>query len=400
MINIQVALADSTDYNPAQFPELQLRQSWHQAGVPSDIRVRLAGVGLTQLDLWANLGETAADFLQAVHQLLGGEHPTGEGATAIMNNTRLVSAWKKARSLQNSTDSLRQDLTKDPLRTPEMSLAQYNDLRAKFLESHMDAVMLEHREPNKRFVERVARDLLVHDVVLPYHLHEVRLRSETIQQRPGFSAGAERLLQVSQEDLPATVNSEDDALNRIHALYTTFEYVGVLAFSKSQVLSGKHVGGALDFIQASEMKRQETPGLHFIVQADYRIRKKVHKLMTEDRHLFPTFAVALHHTPPSRAEHLDRSSDGDPPWLSTCSKQGCNGCRRTSRKERPRSSTQHQQEGWKQFSARWQQERVEQEPADQETQGGARRAEVAAEEGTAGKSPEKQNAAQKERVRH
>ena len=85
----------------------------------------------------------------------------------------------------------------------------------------MDAVMLEHREPNKRFVERVARDLPVHDVVLPYHLHEVRLRSETIQQRPGFSS-AERLLQGSQEDLPATVNSEDDALNRIHALYTTF----------------------------------------------------------------------------------------------------------------------------------------------------------------------------------
>ena len=56
MINIQVALADSTDYDPAQFPKLQLRQSWHQAGVPSDIRVRLAGVGLTQLGLWANLG--------------------------------------------------------------------------------------------------------------------------------------------------------------------------------------------------------------------------------------------------------------------------------------------------------------------------------------------------------
>ena len=154
-------------------PELQLRHSWHQAGVPSNIRVKLAGVGLTQLDLWANLGETAADFLQAVHQFLG-----GEGTTAIMNNTRLVSAWKKARSLQNST------------------LAQYNDLRAKSLESHLDAVMLEHREPNKRFVERVARDLLVHDVVLPYHLHEVRLRSETIQQPPGFSASAERFLQV------------------------------------------------------------------------------------------------------------------------------------------------------------------------------------------------------------
>ena len=93
----------------------------------------------------ANLGETAAEFLQAVHQFLGGEHPTGEGTTAIMN-TRLLSAWKKARSLRNSTDSQRQDLTKDLLRTPEMPLAQYNDLRAKFLESLMDTVMLEHRD--------------------------------------------------------------------------------------------------------------------------------------------------------------------------------------------------------------------------------------------------------------
>ena len=63
--DIQVALADSTDYNPAQFQELQLRQSWHQAGVPSDNRVRLAGVGLTQLDLWSTLGETAAKFLES-----------------------------------------------------------------------------------------------------------------------------------------------------------------------------------------------------------------------------------------------------------------------------------------------------------------------------------------------
>ena len=212
--------------------------------------------------------------------------------------TRTTQDWcqrgRKLAAYKNSTDSLRQDLTKDPLRIQEMPLAQYNDLRANILESHMDAVMLEHRAPHKRFVEQVAPDLLVHDVVLPCHLHEVRLRSE----RLGLSARAERLLQVSQEDLPATVNSEDDALNRIHALYTTFEYVGVLAFSKSQVLSGKHVGGALDFIQALEMKRQETPGLHFIVQADYRIWKKVHKLMTEDRHLFPTFAVAVHHTLP------------------------------------------------------------------------------------------------------
>ena len=45
--------------------------------------------------------------------------------TAIMNNTTLVSAWKKARSSQNSNDSLRQDLTRDPLRIPEMPFAQF-----------------------------------------------------------------------------------------------------------------------------------------------------------------------------------------------------------------------------------------------------------------------------------
>ena len=288
MINIQVALADSTDYNPAQFPELQLRQGWHQAGS------RLTSEsGSRELD---SLSWTCGPTLAKARQI---------------SYKPFVSYW-------------------------EESIQQ---VRAQ--------------QPNKRFVERVARDLLVHDVVLPYHLHEVRLRSETIQQRPGFSASAERLLQVSQEDLPATVNSEDDALNRIQALYTTFEYVGVLAFCKSQVLSGKHVGGAFAFIQALEM-RQETPDLHFIVQADSRIRKKVHKLMTEDRHLFPTFAVALHHTllherniwtevrmeilhGSQRAANRVATAGGEFP-----------------EEERPRSSTQHQQEGWKQFSAAWQ----------------------------------------------
>ena len=126
MINIQVALADSTDYNPAQFPELQLRQSWHQAGVPSDIRVRLAGVGLTQLDLWANLGETTADFLKPFISYW--EESIQQVRAQQPSSTTQgwwVSAWKKARSLQNSTDSLRQDLTKDPLRIPEMPPAPW-----------------------------------------------------------------------------------------------------------------------------------------------------------------------------------------------------------------------------------------------------------------------------------
>ena len=71
----------------------------------------------------------------------------------------------------------------------------------------------------KKFLERLIRDLTVNEVVLPYRLGEILLRSEDVVQKPGLSPTAEMLLKISQKEVPASVKAEDNAINRIHALF-------------------------------------------------------------------------------------------------------------------------------------------------------------------------------------
>ena len=55
---------------------------------------------------------------------------------------------------------------------------------------------------------------------------EVRLASETIATS---SRNANDLLKISEEEVLPSVDSEEDAINRINALFVAMEYLGVIA---------------------------------------------------------------------------------------------------------------------------------------------------------------------------
>ena len=141
-------------------------------------------------------------------------------------------------------------------------------------------------------MERLIRDLTVNEVVLPYRLGEIRLRSEDVVQKPGLSPTADMLLKISQEEVPASVTAEDDATNRIHALFMALEYVNVVSYAKYKRDGDTHVGGSLDYLAELERRRRDTPGLQFLL-ADERMRRKVYQLTTELKGTYPSFSAGL-----------------------------------------------------------------------------------------------------------
>ena len=126
-------------------------------------------------------------------------------------------------------------------------------------------------------------------------LRGVRLASDTVVQRPNFSATAARLLPKSHEDVPPGVSSKADALNRVRALIRAMEYLHVLPCSHKKIVNGSVIGGALDYIGELEQRVRDTPGLKFTKLADERIRQKEWSLQTESNHSSLSYAAALDH---------------------------------------------------------------------------------------------------------
>ena len=73
--------------------------------------------------------------------------------------------------------------------------------------------------------------------------------------------------------------------NRLHAFFMSLEYLNICAFSRAE--------GPLKYLQELEQFRSECPGLPFLMSADRAIRKKVYRLLSEQRATYTSFSQAL-----------------------------------------------------------------------------------------------------------
>ena len=182
-----MAGVDSTPYTADARPDQTLRQVLHAASVPEAFRLRLAEVGVLTNDVMADLGESPQAFVQNIKALLTGDNPFGEAPQSTIVEAKQVSSWRKSRALMEETDSKRSKLMEDLHMIPEIPIHEYNSYRANFVTRHPDVLVVDFEEPHKKFLERLIRDLTVNEVVLPYRLGEIRLRSEDVVQKPGLS---------------------------------------------------------------------------------------------------------------------------------------------------------------------------------------------------------------------
>eukprot|EP00971_Amphidinium_carterae_P326758 6457758-Amphidinium_carterae.1 len=207
----------------------------------------------------------------------------------------LSTVWRKCVNLSSELDKRRARMEEDPDKVPAIQAQDYAQMRSVFLGRHKDFILTEQRDPHKKFVEKILRDVGLHGVVPFYALGEVRLRSEHIKERKAIATTTDYLLKVSRADEPTQVSSESDALNRIYAFFIGLEWVGQLAFARFGITDNENkAGGALDYLEELERRRLDNPGLTFLITADRMIRQKVAKLLTDERNRFHTFSSALH----------------------------------------------------------------------------------------------------------
>ena len=101
------------------------------------------------------------------------------------------------------------------------------------------------------------------------------------------------LMRLASEDMPVNVTLEEDAMARIHAFFVTLEYLNLMSFSWYNLTNGVHSGGTLDFLTEFEEGRRETPGVNFILLADKKFRRKVFKVCSEKKELYPNYSAGL-----------------------------------------------------------------------------------------------------------
>ncbi|CAE7892640.1 unnamed protein product, partial [Symbiodinium sp. KB8] len=148
--------------------------------------------------------------------------------------------------------------------------------RDRFVRLHPDVILIDAKEPHKKFVERLSRDFLIHGIV-PFY--------EPAAVKSGLSGNAEDLLSISRADQPEPVTDVTTLFHRLHAFFMSLEYLNICAFSRAE--------GPLKYLQELEQFRSECPGLPFLMAADRAIRKKIFRLLSEQRATYTAFSQAL-----------------------------------------------------------------------------------------------------------
>ena len=107
LLTLQASVSDAT-------PDVPLQQVFQSAAVPPEIRLRFAAAGILQIDLLLSFDDTQAGYVSKIKGISGGDDPFVTGSVAIVNEARLVSAWRKAKAVSASSDTLRERLREDP----------------------------------------------------------------------------------------------------------------------------------------------------------------------------------------------------------------------------------------------------------------------------------------------
>eukprot|EP00913_Durusdinium_trenchii_P004004 g3708.t1 len=254
-------------------------------GLKSELCVAAADAGLLSVEVFAMLGDTAAAAKTALKAIVP-EHALGAtGGERELGVMQLASVWLACQALQTQFATRRARMEEDPNKIPEMAQEDHAEFRARFVRSHPDVILIDAKEPHKKFVEKLNRDYLVNGMVPFYTMAEVRTRADNIVQKAGLTKNAEDLLTVAKAEEPDSVTDVNTLMNRIHAFFMALEYLNICQYSRG--------AGPLRYIQELEQFRTECPSLPFLQLADSLIRKKVYRLQAEQREVYSTYQLAL-----------------------------------------------------------------------------------------------------------
>ncbi|OLP84362.1 hypothetical protein AK812_SmicGene34786 [Symbiodinium microadriaticum] len=279
-------MVDRTVYaNEAATPKLNLRQIFGRQGLDTGLCRLSADKGLLTVEMFAMLGQDLSSAKETLRKLWEADmSPLGaDAASQELSVMSLAAVWQAAQALQTQYASRRARMEEDPNKIPELSQEDHAEFRDPFVRVHPDVILIDAKEPRKKFVERLSRDFLIHGIVPFCEPAEIRTRADVIVVKSGLSRNAEDLLSISRADQPEPVTDVTTLFQRLHAFFMALEYLNICAFSRAE--------GPLKYLQELEQFRSECPGLPFLMAADHAIRKKIFRLLSEQT--ATTFSQAL-----------------------------------------------------------------------------------------------------------
>ena len=159
-------MVDRTVYQPDHVPELPLRQIFGRQRISEDLCKLVAESGLRSVETFAMLGDTIAMVKQTLKTLIPDATKFGtDGPAQELALTSLAAVWKTCSTMQDHFAARRAKMEEDPSKVPEIPGEDHAEFREVFVARHPDVVLPIHREPHRKFVERVQRDHLVHGFV-------------------------------------------------------------------------------------------------------------------------------------------------------------------------------------------------------------------------------------------
>lgn len=279
-------MVDRTTYDSARTPDLPLRQVFGRQRLPTDLCRLVADRRLLTVETFAMLGDNIAAVKTTLQALIPDATDLGpDGPAQELALTSLAAVWKTCSTMQDHFAARRARMEEDPSKIPEIPGDDHAEFREIFVGRRPDVLLPHHREPHRKFVERAQRDFLVHGSVKFYEVGEIRTRDESIAQKSGLSKNAEDLLKVVAIDQPSPAASEQQVMDKLHAFFVTLEYLNICDFSIA--------AGPLQYLSDLEEWRHENRGLALLLTVDSLIRKKVHRLSSDQRKKFTTYSSAL-----------------------------------------------------------------------------------------------------------
>ena len=282
----------------------QLANAMDASGVSPEHRLMFATAGLTRVSDVGNMGGTKGEFHDKALDIFDDELGTSKREKSLAL-VKLTALWTYCHRATDLDEALTERIRLDPHCLPEISLDDYEDMRAQYQARHPLELINEEQEPHIKFLARVQRDVKLHRVVPPYALHEVKTKPEHIEQKGGLSTTAEALVKmVHEHDWSGQILDEAAAWSRVRAFWTALDMLGLCTYDKFSVTRDDGVviaatGGSLELLQRflDELRKisSSEPYLRlcFICVADRAIRRFVYNTTSRERPA-PTIALALH----------------------------------------------------------------------------------------------------------
>ena len=188
-------MVDRTTYSDeARTPKIALRQIFGRLGLRQELCKLAADSGLLSIEVVAMLGDTAAAVKATLKTLVDPAALGADEAARELSLMQIAAVWHACHALQTQFATRRAKMEEDPSKVPEMAQEDHAEFRGRFVRNHPDVVLLDAKEPHKKFVEKLSRDFLVHGMVPFYSASEIRTRSDTISQKTGLTRTAEDLM--------------------------------------------------------------------------------------------------------------------------------------------------------------------------------------------------------------